>query len=128
MGRIITPVTIKNSAGGSESLRVDAMVDTGSAYMVLPSAWRTKLGKLNKLRDVTIQLGDQSTASGEMCGPVEIQLAGFAPFYSEVLFVDMEPHDGRYEPLIGYIPLEQSQAAVDMLGHRLLPVKYVDLK
>ncbi len=29
---------------------------------------------------------------------------------------------------IGYIILEQSQAAVDMVGHRLMHVKRVDLK
>lgn len=29
---------------------------------------------------------------------------------------------------IGYIVLEQSQAAVDMLGHRLVPIKHIDLK
>jgi hypothetical protein len=32
------------------------------------------------------------------------------------------------EPLIGYFPLEQAQAAVDMLGHRLIKVSRVDLK
>ena len=40
----------------------------------------------------------------------------------------MEPSDGIYEPFVGYIVLEQSQAAVDMLGHRLVHVKKVDLK
>lgn len=34
----------------------------------------------------------------------------------------------EYEPLLGYIILEQAQAAVDMLGHRLVPVKYIDMK
>ena len=48
--------------------------------------------------------------------------------FSEVVFVDMTPEDGQYEPLIGYIVLEQSQAAVDMLGHRLVQVKRLDLK
>jgi len=43
-------------------------------------------------------------------------------------FLDMEPEDGIYEPLIGYIILEQSQIAVDMLGHRLIHVKKTDLK
>lgn len=43
-------------------------------------------------------------------------------------FIDMQPEDGSYEPLIGYIPLEQAQAAVDMLGHRLVKVSRVDLK
>ena len=45
-----------------------------------------------------------------------------------MLFVDMAPEDGIYEPLLGYIVLEQSGAAVDMLGHRLVHVKRMDLK
>ncbi len=36
--------------------------------------------------------------------------------------------DGQYEPLLGYIALEQSGAAVDLIGHRLLPERYMDLK
>lgn len=40
----------------------------------------------------------------------------------------MEPIDRKYEPLIGYIVLEQSQAAVDVVGHRLIHVKRLDLK
>ena len=47
---------------------------------------------------------------------------------NEVFFSDMRPEDGVYEPLIGYIILEQSEAAVDMLGHRLIHVKRMDLK
>jgi len=42
--------------------------------------------------------------------------------------VEMSPADGEYEPLIGYIVLEQSLASVDMIGHRLVPIKYMDLK
>jgi hypothetical protein len=34
----------------------------------------------------------------------------------------------RIIPQIGYVILEQSQAAVDMLGHRLISVKRMDLK
>ncbi|MFC1482438.1 hypothetical protein ACFL51_01390 [Myxococcota bacterium] len=43
-------------------------------------------------------------------------------------FIDMDPVNGRFEPLIGYIILEQSRAAVDMVGHRLVPVQHMDLK
>ena len=53
--------------------------------------------------------------------------SGRAP-RAEVLFIDMSPEDGAYEPLIGYIPLEQAQAAVDLVGHRLVKVSRVDLK
>ena len=55
-------------------------------------------------------------------------MEGFRPIFSAVLFIDMEPENGKYEPLLGYIVLEQSQAAVDTLGQRLLHVKRLDLK
>ena len=70
----------------------------------------------------------QEIVRAEVCGPVRIQIEGFRPIFNEVAFVEMKPADGEYEPLIGYIVLEQSQAAVDMLGHRLVPIKHMDLK
>ena len=128
MGRIVTNVTIKNLMDTKCNITFDALVDTGAANMVLPLAWKERLGKLNKVRDIDCETATQELIKGEICGPVEIKLEGFDPIYSEVLFLSMEPSDGIYEPLVGYIVLEQSQAAVDMLGHRLVHVKKVDLK
>jgi len=128
MGRIITSVTITNVKDSSKSIRCDALVDTGAPYLVLPKAWKGRLGELNSLEEVEFETANQSTIRGEMYGPVQIQLEGFRPIYNEVAFVDMEPDDGVYEPLVGYIVLEQSQAAVDVLGHRLIHVKRMDLK
>ena len=66
---------------------------------------------------------------GEACWPVEIQIEGFRPISNEVIFLDAEDGDAEpAEPLLGYVILEQAQAAVDMLGHRLVPVKYIDMK
>jgi hypothetical protein len=96
--------------------------------MILPLAWRGRLGDLQAIRSVELETATQETVTGEVCGPVRIQIEGFQPIFSEVLFVEMNPADGIYEPLIGYIVLEQSQAGVDMLGHRLVPVKHMDLK
>ncbi len=59
---------------------------------------------------------------------MQIKIEGFRPVFTEVVFVEMKPADGQYEPLLGYIVLEQCQAAVDMLGHRLVHVKRLDLK
>ena len=56
------------------------------------------------------------------------RLATFPGARLEVLFVHMVPVDGEYEPLLGYIALEQCGAAVDLIGHRLLPVRAMDLK
>ena len=96
--------------------------------MILPSAWRDRLGDLELVRHVNLELATQASVEGAVCGPVRIQIEGFEPVFSEVVFVDMEAENGDYEPLIGYIVLEQSQAAVDMFGHRLIHVKRLDLK
>jgi hypothetical protein len=77
---------------------------------------------------VAVETATQEPVEGLVCGPVRLQIEGFRPVSTEVVFIDMRPRDGEYEPLLGYIPLEQSQAAVDMLGHRLVKLKALDLK
>ena len=128
MGRIVSSVTITNVADPSKNLRCDALVDTGASFMVLPNAWKDRLGDLEAIETISLETATQETVEGEIRGPVRIQLEGFRPIFNEVLFVEMNPDDGIYEPLIGYIVLEQSQAGVDMLGHRLVPIKHMDLK
>ncbi len=128
MGRFVTSVTIENLLDPSKNLRCDALVDTGASHMVLPSAWRGRLGDLRRFGTVNLETATQAIVPGEVYGPVQIQVEGFRAISSEVVFMDMEPADGVYEPLIGYIPLEQSQIAVDVVGQRLLHVKHLDLK
>ena len=127
MGRIITSVTIENVAEPSKSIRCDALVDTGASHLVLPKAWMDRLG-LNRMQELGVETATQQVVTGDLCGPAKIQIEGFRAIYNEVLFVDMQPADGFYEPLLGYLVLEQSGAAVDILGHRLLHVKHMDLK
>jgi hypothetical protein len=83
---------------------------------------------LGSSSEIEVETATQQIVRAEVCGPVRIQIEGFRPIFNEVAFVDMMPADGEDEPLIGYIVLEQSQAAVDMLGHRLVPIKHLDLK
>ena len=128
MGRIIANVRITNLFSPEHHISCDALVDTGAALMVLPKSWKERLGKIKTVRVADCETATQQTVKGEVCGPVEIRVEGFEPIHSEVLFLDVQPSDGIYEPLIGYIVLEQSQAAVDMLGHRLVHVKAIDLK
>jgi predicted aspartyl protease len=128
MGRIVTSVNLKNVVEPDKSIRFDALVDTGATYLVLPEAWENRLGKFESVREVKLQNARQQPVSGKLCGPAKIRIEGFDYIYNEVLFLKMEPEDGEYEPLVGYIVLEQCGAAVDMLGHRLVPVKYLDLK
>jgi len=96
--------------------------------MVLPFAWRDRLGALETMTEVEMETATQETIKGEVCGPIRIQIEGFRPIHTEVSFVDMKPQDGECEPLIGYLVLEQSQAGVDILGHRLVKIKHMDLK
>ncbi|HEX9425041.1 MAG TPA: aspartyl protease family protein [Pyrinomonadaceae bacterium] len=128
VGRIVTSVTIENALDLSKSLTCDALVDTGASLMVLPSAWKGRLGDLEFSTQIEVETATQETINAEVRGPVRIQIEGFRPISSEVAFVEMNPVDGEYEPLIGYIVLEQSQAGVDMFGHRLVPIKHMDLK
>ena len=128
MGRIIASVRIENVTDPSKSLRCDALVDTGASFMVLPMAWRDRLGSLEVMTEVEMETATQATIKSLVCGPVRIQIEGFRPIHNDVAFVEMTPDDGEYEPLIGYLVLEQSQVAVDMLGHRLVQVKHMDLK
>lgn len=128
VGRVTASVKIDNIADKSMSIRCDALVDIGSAFMALPVAWRERLGEMETVASVKVETATQETVDGEICGPVRIEVEGFRPIYNEVLFLDMKPTDGAYEPLIGYIVLEQCQAAVDLVGHRLIPGKPVDAK
>jgi predicted aspartyl protease len=127
-GRIVTSVRIDNASDLSKGRRCDALVDTGASFMVLPMAWRDRLGNLETMTEVEMETATQETIKGVVCGPVRIQIEGFRPIHHEVAFVEMTPENGEYEPLIGYLVLEHSQAGVDMLGHRLVPIKHMDLK
>ena len=128
MVRIVASVEIKNVNNPDYRIECDALVDTGAAYMVLPKAWKGKLGDIEVIDEIEVELANQTPQKGEICGPVKLQIEGFRPIYTEVLFIDMKPESGIYEPLIGYIVLEQCQAGVDVLGHRLVHIKRVDLK
>jgi predicted aspartyl protease len=128
MVRIVTFVRIANALEPDKGMRCDALVDTGASMMVLPKAWKDRFGKFVAERSVEMETATQSRVLGDVCGPVRIEVEGFDAIFNEVLFVDMQPVDGLYEPLVGYIVLEQCQAAVDLVGHRLLHAKAMDLK
>ena len=128
MGRIITPVNVQNLTGTKLSKNFDALVDTGAGYLALPLAWKEQFGPFATEQTVELQTATQEVIKGIVCGPVKIKVEGFRPVYNEILFLNIQPDNGEYEPLLGYIVLEQCGAAVDMLGHRLLPVRYMDMK
>ncbi len=128
MGRITTKLTISNLSEPNTTFECNALVDTGTVFLALPSAWKDCLGQLEHLGKVKVELGNQSTTTAEVWGSVKLQIDGCRAVRTEILFVDMQPEGGGYEPLLGYIPMEQAQLAVDMATHNLVPVKYVDPK
>lgn len=128
MGRIVSSVSIRNALAPEHRLRCDALVDTGASHMVLPAAWRERLGPLQEIGEGSFETATGATIRGAICGPVTVEVEGFRPIFTEVVFLEMEPRSGEYDPLLGYVVLEMCQAAVDMVGHRLVPVKHLDLK
>src|SRR6266481_1895799 len=91
MGRIVASVKIDNVLDATKSLRCDALVDTGASHMVLPTAWKDRLGQLESTRTIQMETATQELLTGEVCGPVRIQIEGFPTVYSEVAFVEMKP-------------------------------------
>ena len=127
MGRIVAETTVTNRADGDKSIECGMLVDTGAGALILPASWKARLGRFVRSDPVELQLANQEVIRGEACGPVEIRIHGFRPVWNEAIFLTAE--DGEEpEPLLGYVILEQAQAAVDMLGHRLVPVRCIDMK
>ena len=129
MGRIIAQTKITNRLDEDKSIHCGMLVDTGAGALILPRAWKARLGTFLRSEPVPLMLANQEVVSGEACAPVEIHIEGFRPVWNEVVFLDSKSDDKEeFEPLLGYVVLEQAQAAVDMVGHRLVPVPYIDMK
>lgn len=124
MGKIVVDVVVSNLAESGEIASFEALVDTGATFLTLPSAWRKQLGQIEVLEQVELELASGEIVDGEICGPVKIRIGNFRQIAGEVLFIDMNAgSDGKYEPLIGYLPLEAIPVGIDMLNHRLFRVK-----
>ena len=122
MGRIVVQTKVTNLFEEDKFIRCAMLVDTGAGALILPMAWKERLGNFKRSEVVELQLANHDVLRGEACWPVEIKIDGFRPVSNEVVFVDMGGGDeDEYEPLLGYVILEQAQAAVDTLGHRLVP-------
>jgi len=129
MGRIVAQVELTNPLDPERSMLFSAFVDTGAGALVLPSSWKKRLGQFGSEEKIEFLLANNEVVTGMACGPVAIRIEGFRKIFNEVMFMDMAPgDDGEYQPLLGYVILEQAQVAIDMLGHRLVPVKYIDCK
>jgi len=128
MGRIVAQTTVTNLFDESRSIQCGMLVDTGAGALILPASWKARLGEFLRSEPVALQLANQEVVRGEACWPVAIRIDGFRTVSNEVVFLDCLHEEDDFEPLLGYVILEQAQAAVDMLGHCLEPVRYIDMK
>ena len=128
MGRIIAQTRVTNLFDEDRSIQCGMLVDTGAGALILPAAWKERLGSFRYSESIELQMAKGEVLQGETCWPVKIEIEGFRPVSNEVVFLDMGEDEAAHEPLLGYVVLEQAQAAVDMLGHRLVPFRYIDLK
>ncbi|MEM6328927.1 MAG: hypothetical protein AAF790_01630 [Planctomycetota bacterium] len=128
MGELIVDIVVENVMDRTKQVASPVLVDTGSSFLTLPMAWKEELGEFEKNQRMTLELADQHTAPGVLCGPVKVTIGEFEPVYTEVMFVDMVERDGRYEPLIGCIPLETGRLAVDLDSHTLVSRKWARVK
>src|SRR5262249_47403275 len=117
-----------NALDPAREIGCEALVDTGAWGLMLPRAWKERLGPFQMTRTVEMVTADQRLVTGGVCGPATLQIEGFGPVSSEVTFVDMELESGRYDPLLGYTVLEQAGIAVDRVGGRLLKIPHMDLR
>ena len=126
MGKIISEVTVSNAFDAESKISFSALVDTGATFLTLPNAWKKRLGDLETLDKVELELASGQIADGEICGPVRVAIGNFRQIVGEVLFIEMQADaDGEFEPLIGYLPLEAIPVGIDMLNHRLFKVKAI---
>lgn len=87
--RIIASVNIENALDVSKSLSCDAFVDTEVSLMVLPAAWKSRLGGLEATGAIELETSIRGRMKGAVCGPVRIQIEGFRPIHTEVVFVEV---------------------------------------
>ena len=66
MGRIVTPVVVANALHRTKEIELDALVDTGTAGLVLPKAWKRRLGNLTVVRTAELKTADQRVVKGEI--------------------------------------------------------------
>lgn len=104
--------------GDPEGLRyeyVDALVDSGSTYNILPASLLRRLD-VQVRRSATFRLADDRRVQREL-GQTWVRLNG-EEYIAPVVFGDDEA-----QPLLGAVTLEIFQLGIDPVGMRLIPVE-----
>lgn len=124
MGRVMTEIMVANNQDVQLALRgalpeaevrrmrLQATVDTGANYLVLPVDVANRLD-LPKVGDVMVHYADKRSETRELVGQVEVTLLGRQSTFRAIL----EPN--RTTALIGAIVLEDLDFLVDCGNQKL---------
>ena len=112
MGLFDWPLQISN-LDGDKSSEIEAMVDTGAIFTMLPGSLLREIGISPTRKDI-FELADGSRAEMEI-GEMRVRSNG----YSAVTPVIFGRKDAT--PLIGAVTLEELLLVVDPVGQRLIP-------
>jgi predicted aspartyl protease len=113
MGRVVQPIEIGDPRG-TRFETVEATVDTGATYTVVPSRTLTGLG-VGPIGRMRFRLADDSTVERDI-GETILRVLGIQRTNVVVFGADDGP------VLLGVVALETLALAVDPVGQRLIPV------
>ena len=102
---------------GRQTQEVEAMVDTGSTYTLLPSAMLWEIG-IAPTRRASFEYGDGRVIEIDI-GEARASINGESAV-TPVVFGDDDA-----SPLIGAVTLEELLLAVDPVGLRLVPTRAI---
>ena len=112
MGTFSVQMSVSGPTG--ESVEVDALVDTGATYTVLPSSLLARLGVTPRDR-TAFQLADERIVEYDV-GEVTVRLDG----RERTVLVVFGPDEA--EPLMGAVTIELFNMSVEPVRQRLVPV------
>ena len=113
MGYVRADILLSNPRDGKiASLKVNALVDTGSLMLCVPEHIKTQLG-LQELEKREISTADGKRDVVSYCGPVQIRFESRNCFTGALVLGD--------EVLLGAVPLEDLDLVV-LTGKRILTV------
>ena len=107
MGHVFTDIALSNPRQPElESITVNALVDTGAAWLCIPEHVQMQLGLENgETREVTIADGTQRVVS--YVGPVQLRFGNRSCFVGALVMGD--------QVLLGAIPMEDMDLVINHL-------------
>jgi len=113
MGRTIASVTVTNIFDAKEKIKINAVADTGAAYLCLQPEVIEKM-KLKCVGERNVQTANGG-ATRRLFGPCEIIVLG------RDTRMDVMENDSETPALLGYLILEALDLIVDSKSQKVIP-------